>query len=181
MRACLGAEQDVEDDEDGADGDGRIGDVEGRPMISAEQNFEEIGNSTADDAVGDVAGGAAKKKSQAGGGEAAAMSRDEKPREDADDENRAGNQCEPHPRRAGIREDAESDTWIPAVNQVDEIVEKLAAITFGRLRLEPGFRGSVEEDDGESEPEPANASGQVQSFTIYRGAARLRQAGMPGP
>src|SRR3989442_11212666 len=124
-----------------------------------------MGDGTADDAVGEVAGGAAKKKSQAGSGEAAAMSCDEKPGEDADDENRAGNQCEPHPRRAGIREDAESDTRIPAVNQIDEIAQKLAAITFGRLRLEPGLRGAVEEDDGESEPEPTNAGGQAQSFT----------------
>src|SRR3989442_5388398 len=135
-----------------------------------------MGDGTADDAVGEVAGGAAKKKSQAGGSEAAAMSCDEKPREDADDEKRAGNQCEPHPRRAGIREDAESDTRIPAVNQIDEIAQKLAAITFGRLRLEPGFGGAVEEDDGESEPEPANAGGQVQSFNLCRGATRLRQA-----
>ena len=33
---------------------------------------------------------------------------------------------------------------------------------FGRLRFEPGFGGAVDDDDGESEPEPAKSSGDDQ-------------------
>ena len=53
-------EEYVDDDEGGADGDGGVGDVEGRPVVAAEPDFEEVCDSAVDDAVGHVAGGTAE-------------------------------------------------------------------------------------------------------------------------
>ena len=52
-------EEDVDDDEGSADGDSGVGDVEGRPVVAAEPDFEEVGNRAVDDAISYVAGGAA--------------------------------------------------------------------------------------------------------------------------
>ena len=54
-----------EKNEDGADGDGGIGDVEGGPGIEdssgeeAEPHFQEIGDGAVEEAVGEITGGAA--------------------------------------------------------------------------------------------------------------------------
>ena len=56
----------------GADGDGGVGDIEGRIVVGAEPDFEEVGDRAAHDAVGDVAGGAAEEQREARGGHAAA-------------------------------------------------------------------------------------------------------------
>ena len=56
-----GAEEDVENDEGGADGDGGVGYVEGGIVVVAEADFEEVGDGAVEDAVGDVAGGAAEE------------------------------------------------------------------------------------------------------------------------
>src|ERR1700722_4583748 len=59
-------EEDVDDDEAGANGNGGVGDVEGRPVIAAEPDFEEVCDGAVDDAVGHVAGSTAEQKSEAG-------------------------------------------------------------------------------------------------------------------
>jgi len=62
--------------------------------------------------------------------------------------------------------EAESDKMLkarpgfPAVHEINEVVNQLVAPAFDRLRFEPGFGGAVEENDGEREPEPAEASGE---------------------
>ena len=68
----FGAEEDVENDERGADGDGGVGDVEGGIVVVAEADFEEVGDGAVEDAIGDVAGGAAEEEREAGGGHGAA-------------------------------------------------------------------------------------------------------------
>src|SRR5579863_6965106 len=65
---ALHAKECVQDDEGGADGDGRIGDVEGGVMVGAEPDFEEVGDGTVEDAIGDIAGRSAKEKSEASSG-----------------------------------------------------------------------------------------------------------------
>src|SRR6266849_5717352 len=86
-------EEDVDDDEGGADGDGGIGDVEGGPVVAAEPDFEEVGDRAVDDAVGYVAGGTAEQKREAGSGEgSAAVPCDKQPSERADDCGGADNQ-----------------------------------------------------------------------------------------
>ena len=65
-------EEDVEDDEGGADGDSGVCNVKGRPVVAAEPDFEEVGYSAVDDAIGYVAGGAAEQQREAGCGERAA-------------------------------------------------------------------------------------------------------------
>src|SRR5216684_5912450 len=78
-------EEDVDDDEGGADGDGGVGDVEGGPVVVAEPNLEEVRDRAVNDAVGYVAGCAAEQKREARSGEgAAAVARDKQPSERAD-------------------------------------------------------------------------------------------------
>ena len=79
-------EEDVDDDEGGADGDGGVGDVEGGPVVVAEPNLEEVRDRAVNDAVGYVAGCAAQQKREARSGEgAAAVARDKQPSERAYD------------------------------------------------------------------------------------------------
>ena len=61
-------EEDVDDDEGGADGDGGVGYVEGGPVVGAEPDLEEVGDRAVDDAVGYVAGGAAEQQREARSG-----------------------------------------------------------------------------------------------------------------
>src|SRR6267378_7920093 len=164
----FGAEEDIQDDEGGADGDGGVGDVEGGIVEGAEPNFEEIGDGAVEDTIGDVAGGAAKKKREAGGGEAAAaMAGDEKPSENGDDDERAGDENDARPGRSGIGEKTESDAGIAGANQIDEVVNYFVAPAFGGLRFEPGFGGPVEENDGEGEPEKAESRWDRQVLRSY--------------
>ena len=67
----FGAEEDVENDERGAYGDGGIGYVKGGVVVIAEADFEEVGDGAVKDAVGDVTCGAAEKEREAGGGHGA--------------------------------------------------------------------------------------------------------------
>ncbi len=78
-------EEDVENDEGGADGDGGVRDVEGGPMVGAEEDFEEIGDRAVDDAVGEIAGGAAEEEREAGGVEGRdVLAAHQEPGEDSD-------------------------------------------------------------------------------------------------
>jgi len=152
-------EEDVDDDEGGADGDGGIGDVESGPVVAAEPDFEEVGDSAVDDAVGYVAGGAAEQQREAGSGEGpTAVTGDKQPGKCTDDCSGSDYQHNAHGHRGRISEDTESDSGVTAVHQVDEIVDQFAVPAFDSLRFEPGFAGAVEEDDGQGEPEPAETS-----------------------
>jgi hypothetical protein len=143
-------EEDVDDDEGGADGDGGVGDVEGGPVIAAEPDFEEVGDRAVDDAVGYIAGGAAEQKREARRGEGApAVARDKQPSERADYYGGAYDQQDAHSCGWRIGEYSEGDARVAAVHEVDEIVDELAVPAFDSLRLEPGFRAAVEQDDGE--------------------------------
>ena len=127
-------------------------------MEGAEPNFEEIGDGAVEDTIGNVASGAAKKKREADGGEAAAtMAGDEKPGENGDDDERAGDENDARPGRSGIGEKTESDAGIAGVNEINEVVNDFVAPAFGGLRFEPGFGGAVEKDDGEGKPEETQA------------------------
>ena len=68
VRMVFVEEEDVDDDEGGADGDGGVGDVESGPVVAAEPDFEEVGDRAMDDAVGYVAGGTAQQQREAGSG-----------------------------------------------------------------------------------------------------------------
>jgi hypothetical protein len=151
-------EKDIEKDERGANGDGGIGDVEGGVVIGAEPHFEEIRNRAVNDAVGYVAGRSAEKKREAGGGQgAAAVACNEQPGECGDDHNRDSDQGETHPGRGRVRENTKCDARIAAVYEIDKMMDQLVAPALGSLRFEPGLGGTVSEDHGEREPEPAEA------------------------
>jgi hypothetical protein len=148
-RVVFVEEEDVDDDEGGADSDGGIGDVEGGPVVAAEPHFEEVGDCAVDDPVGDVARGTTEQKREAGSGEGtAAVTCDKQPSERADDCGGSDDQQDAHGRRGRIGKDAEGDSRIAAVHQVDEIVDQLAVPAFDGLRFEPSFAGAVEENDG---------------------------------
>src|SRR6266446_915226 len=118
-------------------------------MVRAEPDFEEIGDGAVEDTIGDVAGGAAEKKSEARGGEtAAAMACDDEP---------GGDENDARPGRSGIGEKTESDAGIAGANEIDEMVNYFVTPAFGGLRFEPGLGGAVEKNDGEGEPEEAEA------------------------
>src|ERR1700722_10713971 len=155
----FGAQEDVENDEGGADGDGGVGDVEGGIVVAAEADFEEVGDGAVEDAVGDVAGRATEEQREAGGGHGAAgVTGGEEPGERGDDNDRAADEEDASPRRSGIGENAEGDAGIAAVDEIDQVVDELAVPALVGLRFEPGFGGAVDDDDGESEREPAESS-----------------------
>ena len=56
----------IKKDENGADGDGGVGDIEGGVTVSAEPDFEKIGDSAVNQAVGKIAGGAADEERETG-------------------------------------------------------------------------------------------------------------------
>jgi len=66
-------EKDVDDDEGGADGDGGVCYVEGRPVIAAEPDFKEVCHGAVHDAVRHIAGGTAEEKSKAGSSKTTAV------------------------------------------------------------------------------------------------------------
>jgi|SRR5215471_2946795 len=88
-------DQDVEEEEKGADRDGGVSDVESGPRIEklprqeAEPDFQEIGDGAVDDSVGEVSGGSAKKQREACGVETAGVALyDQQPGDQGDDQQR---------------------------------------------------------------------------------------------
>src|SRR5579863_3024672 len=151
-------EDNVEDDEDGANGDSGVGDVKSGPAVRTEPDFEEIRDGSVKDAVGDVASSAAKNQSEASGGHGTArFQADEQPGDDADDHSGAQDKQRARRERRMISKNAESNTRIAAVHKIDEVVNDFVSPAFGSLRFEPGFGGAVEEDDDECEPKVAQA------------------------
>ncbi len=104
----LGVEEDVGDQEDGTDGDGGIGDVEGGPRVEdgewekAEPDFEEVGDGAVDDAVREIAGGAAEQERESRGVDGAGIASGyEQPRDEGDDQQRTGDQDDASDRCRG--------------------------------------------------------------------------------
>ena len=127
-------EEDVDDDEGGADGDGGVGYVEGRPVIAAEPDFEEVCHGAVDDAVRHISGGTAEEKSKTGGSKTTAtVAGDKQPSQGSDDYRGADDQQDAHAGGRRIGEDTEGNAGIAAVHEVDEIVDHLAVPAFNRL------------------------------------------------
>lgn len=146
-------------------------------MVRAEPNFEEIGDGAVENPIGDVTGGAAKKKREARGGEAAAeMAYDEEPGENGDDDERPGDENDPRPGRSRIGEKTESDAGIAGANEIDEMVNYFVTPAFGGLRFEPGFGGAVEKNDGEGEPEEAEARRKSHEVKEVKEVAEVKEA-----
>ena len=101
------------------------------------------------------------------------MAGDEKPSKDGDDDERTGDEDDAHPGRSGIREEAEGDAGIAGTNEINEVVNYFVAPAFGGLRFEPGFGGAVEEDDGEGEPEEAEARRKIHEV---KGVKEVKEA-----
>ena len=82
----MAGEEDVEDEEEGADSDSGVGDIEGGPAIGAEKDFEEIGDAAMENAIGDVSCSSAEEEGESGGVEGGKIfAGDEQPSDDSDD------------------------------------------------------------------------------------------------
>ncbi len=68
----LVTEQNVKEDENGADENSGIGDVKGGVAVGAKPDFEEIRHCAVEDPIGDVAGSAAEQESDTSDGFSAA-------------------------------------------------------------------------------------------------------------
>jgi len=64
---------------------------------------------------------------------------------------------------------------ISAVNEINEVVDQLVAPAFDRVRFEPGLGGAVEENDGEGEPEPAEASGEIHEVKKVKEVKEVKE------
>ncbi len=114
----------VKKDEARANGDCRVGNVEGRIAVGAEPHFEEVRHRAVNDPIGDIAGRAAEQQGETcGSRHAAAAAGDQQPGERGDDRDRAQNQNDARPRGGGIRQDAESDAGIATVYEINEVVD----------------------------------------------------------
>src|SRR3974390_390054 len=117
---------DIENQEDGADGDGGVGNIEGWPGIEnlkgqeAQPDFEEIGDRPVDDAVRKIARSSAQQQSEADGVDAAGVAAgDEQPGDQGDDEQRTHDEKDARGHTVGIGEEAEGDAGIFGVDDAE--------------------------------------------------------------
>ena len=154
----LGGKEHIENQEDRTDGDGRVGYVKSRPAVGAEEDFEKIGDAAVNDAIRYVAGGSAQEQGKTSGIEGAEIpSAYQQPGDYGDDGYGSHDQKDAQDGRGGAREQAEGYPWIFGMDQVNEIVDDFVAPGFRGLRFDPGLGEAVEEDDGQGEPDPAEA------------------------
>jgi hypothetical protein len=158
----FGSEKYIDDEQGCANGDGGIRDVEGGIVVRAEPNFKKIGDRSVEDPIGNIAGSAAEEQRETRGAETgAALAGREKPREQHDHNDGAGDQNDSCPGRHGIREKTEGDAWIAGANEIEKMMDKFVSPAFRRLSFEPGFRRAVEKHNCERKPEPANSCGKI--------------------
>src|SRR5260370_5068272 len=156
------AKQYVQKNQNGADSDGGIGDVEGRPRIeglAGEEttiDVEEVGDRAVKNAVGDVAGGAAEEQSEAGGIQGAyAAARNEQPGDDCDDSEGAADEDCAQGRRGQTSEKTESDAGVARVDEIEKMAQDRFREVIRRAGFDPSLRDAVEEDDGHGGPAEA--------------------------
>src|SRR5204862_6306083 len=98
----LRREEYIKKNENGADGDGGVGDVEGGVTVSAEPEFEKISDSAVNQAVGEIAGGSADEEREAReSAPSDGLARNEEPGEGGDEEHREGGEEDATPGRWG--------------------------------------------------------------------------------
>jgi hypothetical protein len=157
-------EKDFEKNEDGADGDGGVGDVEGGPGIEegkvqeAEPDFQKIGDGAVEEAVGEIAGGATEKHGEAGSHECAAgFVGDEHPSEDGDDDDGTADEKNAKGRRGQAGKKTKTDSRVARIDKFEDARDGGISKEFGGTGFDPGFGGAVEKNDDKGEPEPAEA------------------------
>src|SRR5262245_58422751 len=111
-------EEEVDQQQDGADGDGGVSDVESGIGVGAEQQLEEIGDGAMDDAVGDVARGSAEEQREASGRKHAGLAAgDKQPAQHCNDSERAGDERDARAGASRLRENAERNACVLAVHK----------------------------------------------------------------
>ena len=124
-------------------------------------DLDEIGDRSVENAVGDVASGAAKEKGESGGVKGADIAAsDEQPRNDSDDGEGAAD--EKHAQGGGgeTGEKTEGDAGVAGVNEIEKIVNDGERKVVAGAGFDPGLCCAVEKDDGDGEPEEAEARGK---------------------
>jgi len=141
-------------------------------------DLDEIGDGAMQDAVGDVAGGAAEEK-----GEASSMKRadivagDEQPSNDSDDDEGAADEKYAQGGRGETGEKTEGDAGITGINEIEEIVNDRVREAVSGAGFDPRFCGAVEEDDGESDPEEAEAVGKSHEVKEEKEEEEVKETG----
>jgi hypothetical protein len=157
-------EKDFEKNEEGADGYGGVGDVEGGPGIEegkvqeTEPDFQKIGDGAVEEAVGEIAGGATEKQSEAGShGCAAGFAGDEHPSENGDDDERSADEKNAKGGRGKASKKTKTDSRVARIDKFEDAGDGGVLKEFSGTGFDPGFRGAVEKNDDKGEPEPAEA------------------------
>jgi hypothetical protein len=138
-----GEEEQIQNEQNGTDGDGGISHVKGGPAVAAEPYFEEVCDSSVKNSVSHVSGGSAEQESKACAGHGSALAGNQQPRERANYRQCADRQENTEPGGMGIRKHAECDSRIAAVDQVNEVAHHFVAPGFVGLRFEPRFGGAI--------------------------------------
>lgn len=160
--------QSVEDEEDAADDDGGVGDIEVGPVVVDDMDLEEVGDHAEAEAVPDIPDGAAEDESEGdhGGCQTAAKA------DDDEDDDRRGNQREDgeDPMREGrtrrVSEHREGRARIEHVGDAEDMADDDDCTSFGNVADDPELGESVEEeDDGGEGEEPGTAVFHCASLT----------------
>ena len=103
-------------------------------------DFDEIGDSAVEDAVGDVASGTAEEKREAGSVQRThAAAGNEQPGDKCDDDEGATDKEYAQAGRGKAGEKTERDAGITGVNEVEKILNDRVREAITRQGLDPGF------------------------------------------
>ena len=167
MSFAPASEQDVNEDEYSADGDGGIRDVEGGPGIESlpsqkrKIDLQKIGDGAVKDAIRDVACGSAEEKSEASGICAAdAAAGDEQPGNKSNDDEGTGDKDNTENGRRKRGEKTERDARVAGVNQVEKILDHRMRKLGRGAGFDPGLCKAVEEHHCQGKPEKTEAGGK---------------------
>jgi len=164
-------QQGVEHDEDATANDGRVGDVEVRPVIApvapTKEDFKKIGDDAVADTIPDVAERTAEDEGERDrrGGEAAAYFEDQAKDDDGSKDREGGQQ----PARASggsrVGEEAEGCSGVEDVRDEEVVRYDGDLVAFGDVVLHPDLGPAVEHDDecGDGEEPAAAVLFQIQS------------------
>ena len=140
----LRSEENIKKNEDGANGDGGVCDVERRIAISAEPDFEKVRYGTMDEAIGKITSGSTDEESKARKSSPSGRSgRNEKPRENRNENKGHGDKSDFEIRRRRVGEHAEGNARILRMDEIDEVVDELVMPAFGGARFDEGFGEAV--------------------------------------
>src|SRR5579872_1130887 len=156
-----------------ADGDAAIGDVEVRKVIAfARMKLDEIGDGVAYDAIVEISKSAPENERQGNSHQGAVrLTGAEEDRGDYDQHGgRESDQDKRSQRPGRVREEAESNTWVFIVYDVEKTGDHGKAIAMKAAVADEKFREVIEEEDERGDEEGSYAVDHGCSFCVLRSA-----------